>query len=113
MIKSAVKKHIEKELPDRLVNELFDLSRKYADRGARLFIFGSFARSRNKKTSDLDLGVIWTKERSSRTFTELYRDVQNLSTIRKIDLVDMSLVEESFKNKAINEAFFLNKEKTA
>lgn len=102
--------HIKQRLPDRLVKELIHLAEKYRGKGIRLFIFGSFARSSDHKTSDLDLGVIWSNKRIPKTFTELYRDVQELPTIRKIDLVDMEQVEEKFKNEAMKHALFLLEE---
>lgn len=99
--------HIKQRLPDRLVKELITLAKKYQEKGVRLFIFGSFAKSSDHKTSDLDLGVIWINKRIPKTFTELYRDVQELPTIRKIDLVDMNQVDDAFKREALNQALFL------
>lgn len=105
-----VREHIEQRLPGRLMEALYNLARTYQEKGVRLFIFGSFARSQDRPASDLDLGVLWTKERSPRIFSELYRDVQELPTIRKIDLVDMELVDRAFKDKALQEAVMLLKE---
>ncbi len=104
------KAHIEKELPDRLVMSLYELAQKYQQMGARLFVFGSFANFKNSSTSDLDLGVIWSGRRSHSIFLKLYGDVQELPTIRKIDLVDMGGVDEAFKTRVMeNPIFFLTK----
>lgn len=108
MKSTETKKHIEHQLSPRLVKELYRLARTYRNLGVRLFVFGSFARGSNQKTSDLDLGVLWNGKRSSRVFTRLYRDVQELPTIRKIELVDMEQVDDIFKNHALAEAVFLS-----
>lgn len=90
---------LSRQLPDRLVNELYRIADKYQKKGVRLFIFGSFANATNRTTSDLDIGVLWQGKRSSRIFRNLYNDIHDLPTIRKIDLVDMDQVDKAFKNK--------------
>jgi predicted nucleotidyltransferase len=107
MQQAETKAYIEKRLPARLMKKLYSLARKYDKKGAQVFIFGSFASSTDRKTSDLDLGVTWSKKRSARIFSEIYQDIQKLPTIRKIDLVDMELVDEVFKIKAMKRAVFL------
>jgi predicted nucleotidyltransferase len=62
-----------------------------------LFIFGSFAYQNETETSDLDIGVMWKCKRIPCLFTELYSDIQSLPTVRKIDLVDMDMVDNEFK----------------
>ena len=108
MQQTDVKIHIEQRLPARLIKALYKLAEKYEARGVNLFIFGSFARSKDRSTSDLDIGISWQKKRMPRVFTELYRDVQALPTIRKIDLVDMAQVDEAFKREAMKESIFLS-----
>lgn len=110
MEQDDVKAYLEKQLPSRLVKELYRLAQKYQKKGAKLFVFGSFAQLKNRKTSDLDLGVIWQKERSSHTFSELYSEVLDLPTIRKIDLVDTALIDEAFKASIMQHAVFLANE---
>jgi predicted nucleotidyltransferase len=94
-------------LPPRLLGALQGLAKAYRQQGVDLFIFGSFARGDARKTSDLDLGVIWRSERSERTFSRLYDDVQALPTIRKIDLVDFSQASPSFRRLAEKDKLLL------
>lgn len=107
MYQSEAKYHIEQRLPNRLIESLHEMEEKYRDKGIRLFIFGSFARSQDRQTSDLDLGVQWIGKRSSKIFSDFCRDVHKLPTIRKIDVVDMEQVDEGFKNKVMKEAIFI------
>ena len=84
-------------LPARLLRDLQELARKYQDAGLELFIFGSFARGDQHPTSDLDIGVAWRGEHNPSDFLRLYWDVQELATIRKIDLVDFEQTDSDFR----------------
>jgi len=104
---TASKNYLEERLPERVIKKLYKLAQKYADRGIQLFVFGSFANASDRKTSDLDIGVLWTNERSSKAFSELYSDILELPTIRKIDLVDMQQVDKFFKRKIMSKKIIL------
>jgi len=106
MSRIGIKKQVKYELPDRLWRALEEIAFKYKDKGINLFIFGSFAQLRNKKTSDLDIGVLWESKREPLVFNQLYLDMLDLPTVRKIDLVDMSQVNESFRREALEHAYF-------
>jgi len=96
-------------LPARLLRGLQELARKYQDEGLSLFVFGSFARGDQRPTSDLDLGVEWRGKRSPETFLRLYWDVQELPTIRKIDLVDFEQTDPDFRRMATSDKIYLSK----
>lgn len=96
-------------LPTRLLRALQTLARTYQEQGLKLFIFGSFARGDQRPTSDLDLGVEWSGERDPRTFTRLYEAIQELPTIRKIELVDFSQVDSAFKNVVGSDKIYLTR----
>lgn len=99
--------YIKQRLPKVLMYELNKLAEQYHSFGVRLFVFGSFVNYEDRRTSDLDLGVIGEGKISNKTFTRLYNDVQDLPTIRKIDLENMQLVSKAFKQKALKDAVFL------
>lgn len=87
-------------LPPRLLRNLLELARKYQDDGLTLLVFGSFARGDQRPTSDLDLGVEWHGKRRPEIFLRLYWDVQELPTIRKIELVDFEQTDSDFRRVA-------------
>lgn len=97
-------------LPPRLVRRLRELSRKYRAEGLSLFIFGSFAQSRQRPTSDLDLGVEWREEPRPEVFLRLYWDVQELPTVRRMDLVDFSQTSSEFSRVAGENRIYLTGE---
>lgn len=99
--------HIKKALPERLWKELHRMVDSYRSKGAYLFIFGSFARNEQVHTSDLDLGVEWEKESQKDVFLQLQKDILNLPTIRKIDLVNFDTADDDFKNFANKHKVYL------
>lgn len=101
------KNRLEQRIPQRVVDELYQIARKYRSKGAHLFIFGSIAESRDKRTSDLDLGIEWEGDRSAEIYRQLREEIWNLPTIRKIDLVDMSRVNEEFEKQTKNHRIYL------
>ena len=95
-------------LAARLLRDLRELARKYQDEGLDMFVFGSFARGDQRPTSDLDLGVEWRDEHSPETFLRLYWDVQELPTIRRIDLVDFEQIDSDFRRMATSYRIYLS-----
>ncbi len=95
-------------LPARLLRDLRALAQKYRSQGVDLFVFGSFARGDQRPTSDLDLGVEWHGKHSPGTFLRLYWEVQELPTIRKIDLVDFEQTGLDFRRAAMAERIYLS-----
>ena len=87
-------------LPPRLLRNLRELAQKYQDDGLNLFVFGSVARGDQRPMSDLDLGIECHGKRRLEVFRRLYWDVQELPTIRKIELVDFEQTDSGFRNVA-------------
>ncbi len=97
-----------RSLPVRVWQALIQLAHHYHDLGVDLFIFGSFAQGDPRPTSDLDLGVEWQGQRDPTIFRRLYQDVQNLPTIRPIDLVDFSQTDTRFREAAGTHKIYLS-----
>jgi len=95
-------------LPTRLLLDLQKLARKYQHDGLDLFVFGSFARGDQRPTSDLDIGVEWRGKHNPSDFLRLYWDVQELATIRKIDLVDFEQIDSDFRRIAMTDRIYLS-----
>jgi len=56
-----------------------------------LFIFGSFARGKIDKSSDIDLAIYGTRKISSGVLVQVKDDLErNLGTLRDIDIVDLT-----------------------
>lgn len=87
-------------LPARVLSRLQELGRKYSSQGVELFVFGSHARKDPRPNSDLDLGVEWHRPVSRTIFREICEDIDDLPTIRKVDLVDFSKVSPAWREVA-------------
>jgi len=105
--RTVSRRNLNLALPPGVVEALRELARKYKDSGLDLFVFGSFARGDQYPTSDLDLGVEWNGPCNPELFNRLYWDVQNLTTIRPIDLVDFARVGADFKRIAATDSIYL------
>jgi len=92
-------------LSPRICDELRQLGRRYANRGTRLFLFGSVARSWPAAPvgADFDLGYEFVSNPAAKDSLrrELERDVEALPTIRPIDLIDFSKVSAAFRAEAM------------
>lgn len=93
--------HGWEQLPGTLRARLHEIARAYHAEGVELFLFGSFARGDNRRTSDLDLAVGWRRSPSREIFMRLWQEIEDLPTIRKIDLVDLSEAPEELREKAL------------
>ena len=107
IISDSVDEIFRRSLPERLRQQLHELAGKYRQKEMRLFVFGSFARGDQRTTSDLDIGIEWERKRSEKLFTKLYNEIQELPTIRKIDLVDFEKAEKNFKDTASKDKIYL------
>lgn len=98
---------VQDKLPDQLIDALVTMGRKYHKLGVELFIFGSFAHGKNRTNSDLDIGIEWSDKRNVHLLNQLEKEVYDLPTIRKIDLVDFSRVGNQFRQVAGQHRLYL------
>lgn len=91
-------------LATRVVAALADVSDWARARGVSLAVFGSFATGRTRPGSDLDLAIVVRSGASASTLRELAQRVDQLPTIRSVDLVDLQSVSERFRRAALAEA---------
>ncbi len=75
---------------------LCDLGLRFSGRGLRVFLFGSFAAGTQRPGSDLDLGFEAATNTPASIIDELRHAVEELPTIRHIDLVDFSRADQDF-----------------
>jgi uncharacterized protein len=76
------------------------------DTEASIFLFGSWAGNRQRVGSDIDIGII-PRGKFDATVLILLREIlENLNTPYKVDLVDFSLVYDSFKKESLREGIW-------
>ena len=63
----------------------------------RIFFFGSRVMGNHRPTSDIDVGVTGPEPIPVNILGEIKAEVENLTILYKIDIVDFSQVPEDFK----------------
>ncbi len=89
-----------RELPDTVQQAVRFLAQAAREDGVKLFVFGSFARGDARPNSDLDLGYELPPGSHPLAETRLHKAVDQLPTIRPVDLVDFGQVSDAFRDLA-------------
>lgn len=71
--------------------------------GYRAVLFGSWARGEAHERADLDIGIVGPAPVDWSTYLSIRRKVEEIRTLRKIDVVDLMRVGEAFRERALAE----------
>ncbi|KKP46504.1 MAG: hypothetical protein UR39_C0010G0015 [Candidatus Woesebacteria bacterium GW2011_GWA1_33_30] len=92
-----------------LKNEVKKIVFKYIDpKGVKVFIFGSRASGKNRKFSDIDLGIQSQDEIPVTTKMDLEEGFDQSDIPYKVDIVDFSKVADNFRKAAMQNVIYLN-----
>lgn len=80
--------------------------RHHLGSSAKIYLFGSQAKETNKETSDIDIAVAARGNQPIR-LSGIKEDLDKISTLRKIDIIDLSLTSEKFRKHILNYAIRL------
>ena len=67
----------------------------------QLFLFGSRVTGANDIKADIDIGIIPNKKLSARQLQNIKENIEELSTLLKIDFIGFSSVIDEFKSIAL------------
>jgi predicted nucleotidyltransferase len=70
----------------------------------QLFIFGSEASGVADRRSDIDIGILGPQPVPGAVMQRIRQDLDTLRTLRSFDVVDLSIVDESFRAEALEHA---------
>ena len=85
-------------LKDLFANRKADLEKH------RVLLFGSRARGNAKQRSDFDLAVDGDEPLPLKSFFEIAEDLENLPTLYSFDWVDLTKVNNRFREEALKSA---------
>lgn len=68
----------------------------------KYFIFGSRAIPKHRKFSDLDIGILGPSEIPGSILVQIKQDLSDSDIPYLTDVVDLSIVSESFRKKALS-----------
>lgn len=74
---------------------------------AKVFIFGSRATGKNRKYSDVDLGILSKSEIPVTTKFDLEEEFDQSDLPYRVDIVDFSKVSDKFKEVAMRNIIYL------
>ncbi len=66
-----------------------------------IFLFGSIASGNENKYSDYDIGIIGKNEVPGYKIANIQADLEESNILRKVDVVDFSIVTKNFKKTAL------------
>jgi hypothetical protein len=89
-----------------IYRESLEILRKLLDdvikeKGITVYLFGSRAKGSATAVSDIDIGIVAPNRDISKLLAFLREKIENSNIPYKIDIVDLSLVSEKFKQKAL------------
>ena len=84
--------------------ELVDGVKAILPQGFRLYLFGSQANGFARPSSDVDLGILGDRELPVGIMTQLENFGDSLSTLDKMDWVDLARVSGDFREQALKNA---------
>lgn len=79
------------------------LIRTLKDVPVNIYLFGSWARNEEKRTSDIDIALQSQEEIPTKKLVELREEIEESTLPYNVDLVDLSKVNSIIINKVIRE----------
>lgn len=89
---------------DEIIKKTAEIIRKHLGSGYRIILFGSWARGNALEASDIDMGILGKEKAQWDAMVKIREEVGDIPTLRKIDVVDLNLVDEGFKKSALKYA---------
>lgn len=90
-----------------LIKEITRILNKNIPKNFKFFLFGSWAKGNALPTSDLDIAILGPTKVPAKVLLSIKEQIDNLPTLRQIDIVDLNSVDESFKENVLQSAKIL------
>lgn len=87
-----------------IIQKTISIIRKYLNEDYNVFLFGSQAKGEALETSDIDIGILGKERVAWPLMVKILEEVEEIKTLRKIDIVDLNSKEKSFKENVLNYA---------
>lgn len=93
---------------EKIKDQVKKIIKKYLGKDVKIYIYGSFARNEETKTSDLDFAILTKKDIDPLIFSKIKSEIEEIPTLRKIDIVDLRKTNKKFRKKILEYAKILN-----
>lgn len=94
--------------PKAIVQTIVSIIHNHLPSEYKSILFGSFARGDALKTSDIDIGIIGKQKVPWEIMVKIKQEIDDIPTLRSIEIVDLNTVDDVFKNKALAEGKVLS-----
>ncbi len=80
----------------KIIREVYKIVRKYLP-DAKIYLFGSFAKGNSYEGSDVDIAIDNGSRIDIKTLIRIKNEVEDIRTLRSIDIVDIFAVSDEFR----------------
>ncbi len=91
---------------NEILEEIVLITKKYL-RDCKIILFGSRARNTNRENSDYDIAIIWKEKIPAQIYFAIQEEMDNLYTLKTIELLDFYNLDEDFKEIVIKEGLLI------
>lgn len=95
------------QLEDILKKIVF-IIRNHLSSDYKILLFGSWAKGNALDTSDIDIGILGKDIASWSVMTQILDKVDEIPTLRSVDIVDLKAKEESYRKNILKYAKILS-----
>ena len=93
-------------MPQEIIKKIIKTIKSFLPK-AKVFFYGSWAKGNPLPTSDLDIAIDNKKKINWDTFLDIKNKVEDIPTLRHIDIVDLNMVDKTFKKEVLETAQLL------
>lgn len=94
---------------EEILNQVYQIAKEHLQgQDVTLFLFGSWATGKERKTSDIDVGVYYQSSLPRGTLARMRLDYEESNIPYHIDLVDLTHTDADFREKVMEEGIQWN-----
>lgn len=99
---------IKEEDIRKTLNMIVKIIRKHLNREYKVLLFGSWAKLNATPTSDIDIAIFGHNTVDDFTIAKIREEIDDLPTLRKIDVIDLHAADETFRENILRDAMVLD-----
>jgi len=84
-----------------VIEKIKQILKRDLPEGYRIYLFGSWAKGNAEERSDIDIAILGDQELDWKTFLKIKEKIEDIPTLRKIDVVDLKVVGRQFREEVL------------
>ena len=86
---------------EEMIQEIKRILQKHFSEETEIWLFGSQASGTSLPTSDIDIGLLGKEKIDPLFMIKIKEELEEIPSLRSIDLVDLHLINETFKQQVL------------